>query len=170
MEILELEKFPHADPSSHYCVDWLMAQEAQFCRERTLETSELTGVPRRSILGTINYKPLNELGSLGMIAEQPKQRAGLSRSTVETPAQLRVVEKLSNPKALGLPDTADAGGSKLAKEARYGEEYGASQLAIIIAPIQEPHEWWSSRVQTSRESWRNCYDRKLSYQCCRWPN
>ena len=49
-----------------------------------------------------------------------------------TPAQLRVVEKLLEPRDMGLPD-APYEGSKLADDPRYGKPCGSSQLAKTLA-------------------------------------
>ena len=35
-------------------VDWLKAHEAHFSRDKTLETADLTGIPKRSIMGPVN--------------------------------------------------------------------------------------------------------------------
>ena len=48
------------------------------------------------------------------------------------PAQLRVVDKLLEPKSMGLPDTAYVG-AKLAEDPRYGISCGTSQLAKTLA-------------------------------------
>ena len=130
-EVLELKSLSREDLSSHYCVDWLRAHNAHFSRERTLETADLTGVPRRSIFSPISYRPLKELGSLGAIAEPLKDRTGLARVRVAIPAQLRAVEKLPDLKT-GLPDIAYAG-SELSNDAKYGRKFGASKLAKALA-------------------------------------
>ena len=106
VEVLGLKSLSHEDPSNHYCVDWLKAHEAHFSRDKTLETADLTGIPKRSIMGPVNYRPLKELEKLGLIVEAPKHRTSIARIRVAIPAQLRAVEKLLDPKSMGLPDTA----------------------------------------------------------------
>ena len=120
------------DLSNHYCVDWLKAHEAHFYRAKTLETADLTGISQRSIMGPINYRPLKELGSPGFIVEPPKHRTSVARIRVAIPAQLRAVDKLLDPKSMGLPDTAYMG-AKLAEDPRYGRSYGTSRPAKILA-------------------------------------
>ena len=73
----------------------------------------------------INYRPLKELGSPGLIREPPKHRTSKARIRVAIPAQLRVVEK-------GLPDTAYMG-AKLAEDPRYWRSCGTSRLAKKLA-------------------------------------
>ena len=75
-------------------------------RARTMETTDLTGIPQKSIMGPINYRPLKQSGSPGPIVEPPKHRTSIARIRVATPAQVRVVEKLPEPKDMGLPDAA----------------------------------------------------------------
>ena len=65
--VLGLKYVSHEDLSRHHCVDWLKAHEAHFSRARMMETSDLTGVPLKSIMGPINYRPLKLLGSPGLI-------------------------------------------------------------------------------------------------------
>ena len=43
---------------------------------------------------TVNYRPLKQLGSPGLIVESPKHRTSIARIRVATPAELRVVDKL----------------------------------------------------------------------------
>ena len=71
-EVLRLETLSHEDLSNHYCVDWLKAHEAHVSRDKTLETADLTGIPKRSIMGPVNYRPLKERNFLG-------RRVGASR-------------------------------------------------------------------------------------------
>ena len=71
-----------------------------------METSDLTGIPLKSVMGPINYGPLKQLGSPGLIVEPPKHRKSIARIRVATPAQLRVVEKLLEPRDMGLPNAA----------------------------------------------------------------
>ena len=83
-------------------------------------------------MGPINYRPLKELGSPGLIVEQPKHRNSVARVRVAIPAQLRTMDKLLEPKSMGHPDTAcmDA---KLAEDPRYGRCCGTSRLANTFA-------------------------------------
>ena len=55
--------------------------------------------------------------------EPPKHRTSIARTRfrLSTPAQLRVVDKLLEPKDMGLPDAAYEGG-KLANDSRYGTQ------------------------------------------------
>ena len=62
------------------------------------ETADLTGIPIGSVMGPVNYRPLKLLGSLGLIVEPPKHQTSLARIRLATPAQLRVVDKLLDPK------------------------------------------------------------------------
>ena len=87
-------------------MDWLKARDAHFSRAKALELGDLTGIPQRSIMGPINYRPLKELGSPGLIVEPPKYRTSIARITVAIPAQLRAVDKLLEPKSMGLLDAA----------------------------------------------------------------
>ena len=84
-----------------------------------METADLTGIPLKSIMG------LKQLGSPGLIVEPPKNRTSIARFRVAIPAQFRVVEKLLEPKDMGLPDAAYEG-SKLVDEPRYGKSCGNS--------------------------------------------
>ena len=54
MEVLELNSLSHEDLSNHYCVDWLKAHEVHFSRGKTSETADLTGIPKKSIMGPVN--------------------------------------------------------------------------------------------------------------------
>ena len=64
--------------------------------------------------------------------EPPKHRTSIANIRVATPAQLRVVKKLLEPKDMGLPDAA-YGGPKLAEDPRYGKPCGSSQLSKTLA-------------------------------------
>ena len=128
MEVSGLKSLSHKDLCNHYSVGWLKAHEAHFSRDKTLETANLTGTPKKSIFGPVIYRLLKELGSSGLIVEPPMHRTSLVRSRVAIPTQLRAVEKLLEPKSMGLPDTAYMG-SKLLEGPRYGKSYGTSQLA-----------------------------------------
>ena len=70
-------------------------------------------------MGPISYRPLKELGSPGLIVEPPNHRTSIARIRVAIPAQLRAVDKLLEPKSMGLPDTVYMG-AKLAENPRYG--------------------------------------------------
>ena len=133
----------HEDLSRHHCVDWLKAHEAHFLRAKTMEAADLTGIPLKSVMGPINYRPLKQLGSPGLIVAPPKHRTSVARIRVATPAQLRVVEKLLEPGDMGLPDAAYEG-SRLADDPRYGRPCGNSQLAkswqYIIDQTRERQE------------------------------
>ena len=111
-ETLGLKHVSHGDLSRHHCVDWLKAHEAHFLRARMMVTADLTGIPLKTIMGPINYRtrPLKLLGSPGLIVETPKHRTSVARIRLATPAQLRVVDKLLEPKDMGLPDAAYEGG------------------------------------------------------------
>ena len=54
IEVLELKSLSHEDLNNHYCVDWLKAHEAHFSRDKTFETADLTGIPKKSIMGPVN--------------------------------------------------------------------------------------------------------------------
>ena len=131
-EVLGLKNVSHEGLSRHHCVDWLKDNEADFSRARTMETADLTGIPQKSIRGPVNYRPLKQLGSPGLIVEPPKHRKSIARIRVATPAQLRVVEKVLEPKEIRLPDAAYEG-PKLAEDLRYGKPCGSSQLAKTLA-------------------------------------
>ena len=131
-ETLGIERVSHEDLNRHHCVDWLKAHEAHFSRAKLMETTDLTGIPTKTIMGPINYRPLKLLGSPGLIAEPPKHRTSIARIRLATPAQLKVVDKLLNPGGTGLPDAAYEG-SKLAEDPRYGKPCGSTQLAKTLA-------------------------------------
>ena len=131
-ETLGIERVSHEDLNRHHCVDWLKAHEAHFSRAKLMETTDLTGIPTKTIMGPINYRPLKLLGSPGLIAEPPKHRTSIARIRLATPAQLEVVDKLLNPGGTGLPDAAYEG-SKLAEDPRYGKPCGSTQLAKTLA-------------------------------------
>ena len=131
-EVLGLKNVSHEDLSRHHCVDWLKVHEAHFSRTKTLETADLTGISQQSIIGPVNYMPLKQLGSPGLIVQPPKHRTSLARIRVAIPAQLRVVEKLLESKDMGRPDVA-YGGPKLSEDPRYGKHCGSPQLAKTLA-------------------------------------
>ena len=106
----------HEDLSRHHGVDWLKAHEAHFSRAKTLESADLTGIPQKSIMGPINYRPLKQLGSPALIVEPRKHRTNIARIRVAIPTQLRTVEKLLEPKSLGISGYM---GPKLAEDPRY---------------------------------------------------
>ena len=103
-EALGLERVSHEDLGRHQCVDWLKAHETHFSRAKIMETADLTGVPTKSVMGPINYRPLKLLRSPGLIVEPPKHRTSIARIRLATPAQLRVVDKLLDPREMELPD------------------------------------------------------------------
>ena len=131
-ETLGLERVSHEDLSRHQCVDWLKAHETNFSRARMMETADLTGIPTKSIMRPINYRPLKLLGSPGLTAEPPKHRTSIARIRLATPAQLRVVDKLLIPREMELPDAAYEG-TRLADDPRYGKPCGNTQLAKTLA-------------------------------------
>ena len=85
-EVLGLKNVSHEKLSRHHCVDWLKAHEAHFSRTKTLETADLTEIPQKSIIGPVNYRPLMQLGSPGLIVEPPKHRTSIARTRVATTA------------------------------------------------------------------------------------
>ena len=95
-------------------------------------TADLTGVPPKSVMGPINYRPLNLLGSPGLVVEPRKHRTSIARIRLATPAQLRVVDKLLHPREMELPDAAYEG-TRLADDPRYGKTCGNTQLAKTLA-------------------------------------
>ena len=131
-EALGLERVSHEDLGRHQCVDWLKAHETHFSRAKKMETADLTGIPTKSVMGPINYRPLKLLGSPGLIVEPPKHRTSIARIRLATPAQLRVVDKLLDPREMELPDAAYEG-TRLADDPRYGKPCGNTQLAKTLA-------------------------------------
>ena len=129
---LGLERVSHEDLSRHQCVDWLKANETHFSRARIMETADLTGIPTKLVMGPINYRPLKLLGSPGFIVEPPKHQTSIARIRLATPAQLRVVDKLLDPREMELPDAANEG-TRLADDPRYGKPCGNIQLAKTLA-------------------------------------
>ena len=129
---LGLERVSHEDLGRHQCVDWLKAHETHFSRAKMMETADLSGIPTKSVMGPINYRPLKSLGSPGLVVEPPKHRTSIARIGVATPAQLRVVEKLMDPREMELPDAAFEG-TRLANDPRYGKPCGSTQLAKTLA-------------------------------------
>ena len=129
---LDLEQVSHENLGRLQCVDWLKAHETHFSRAKITETADLTGVPTKSVMGPINYRPLKSLGSPGFVVEPPKHRTSVARIRVATPAQLRVVDKLMDPREMELPDAAYEG-IKLANDPRYGKPCGNTQLAKTLA-------------------------------------
>ena len=132
-EALGLEQVSHEELSRHQCVDWLKAHETHFSRAKIMETADLTGIPTKLVMGPINYRPLKLLGSPGLIVEPPhKHRTSIARIRLATPAQLRVVDKLLDPREMELPDAAYEG-TRLADDPRYGKPCGNTQLAKTLA-------------------------------------
>ena len=66
------------------------------------------------------------------MVEPPKHRTSIARIRVATPAQLRVVDKLMDPREMELPDAAYEG-TRLANDPRYGKPCGKTQLAKTLA-------------------------------------
>ena len=64
--------------------------------------------------------------------EPPKHRTSIARIRLAIPAQLRVVNKLLDPRETELPDAAYEG-ARLADEPRYGKPCGNAQLAKTLA-------------------------------------
>ena len=110
---LGLEQVSHEDLGRLQCVDWLKAHETHFSRTKMTETADLTGIPTKLVMGPINYRPLKSF-------------------QVATPAQLRVVDKLMDPREMELLDAAYEG-TKLANDPRYGKPSGNTQLAKTLA-------------------------------------
>ena len=131
-EALGLERVSHKDLGRHQCVDWLKAHERHFSRAKMMETADLTGIPTKSVMRPINYRPLKSLGSPGLVVEPPKHRTSIARISLATPAQLRVVDKLLDPREMELPDAAYEG-TILADDPRYGKTCGNTQLAKTLA-------------------------------------
>ena len=80
-----------------------------------METADLTGIPKKSIMGLVNYRHLKQLDSPGLILKTPKLRTGIARIRVAIPAQLRMIKKLLEPRSMGIPDTGYLG-LKLAED------------------------------------------------------
>ena len=131
-EALGLERVSHEDLGRHQCVDWLKAHETHFSKSKIMETADLTGIPTKSVMGPINYRPLKLLGSSGLVVEPPKHRTSIARIRLATPAQLRVVDKLLDPREMELPDAAYEG-TRLADDPRYAKPCGKTQLAKTLA-------------------------------------
>ena len=148
------------DLSNNYCVDWRKAHEAHFSRAKTLEMVDLTGIPQRSIMGPIDYRPLKELGIPGLIVEPPKHRTSIAKIRVAIPAQLRAADKLFETKRMGLPDTAYMR-AKLAEDPRYGRSCGTSQLSKTLAVYDRSDPGavrWRGRTLRGRH--RSCFGQK----------
>ena len=64
--------------------------------------------------------------------EPPVHRTSIARVRLATPAQLRVIDKLLDPKEKELPDAAWEG-ARLADDPRYGKPCGNAQLAKTLA-------------------------------------
>ena len=77
VEVLGLKSLSHEDLSKHYCVDWLKVHEAHFSQAK--KAADLTGISKESIMGPVNYMPLKELGSPGLIVEPAKHRTSIAR-------------------------------------------------------------------------------------------
>ena len=79
-EALGLERVSHEDLGRHQCVDWLKAHGTHFSRAKIMETADLTGIPTKSVMGPINYRPIKLLGSPGLIVEPPNIERALPES------------------------------------------------------------------------------------------
>ena len=82
-------------------------------------------------MGPVNYRPLKQVGSPGLIVDPPKYRTGIARIRVAIPAQLRIVKKPLEPKSMGIPDIGYMG-PDLAENPRYSRFCGTSQLAKTL--------------------------------------
>ena len=102
-------------------------------RAKTLETADLMGITQKSMMGPVNYRPLKLLGCPGLIVETPKHRTSIARVRVAIPAQLRIVEKLLEPKSMVIPETTGYMGPNLAEDPRYRTSCGISQLVKTVA-------------------------------------
>ena len=100
-----------------------------------IKTADLTGIPTKSVVGPINYRPLKLLGSPGLIVEPSKHRTSIARIRLATLAQLRVLDKLLDPREMELPYAAYKAykGARLADDPRYGKPCGSAQLAKTLA-------------------------------------
>ena len=76
----------------------MKAHETHFSRAKIMDREDLTGIPTKAVMGPINYRPLKLLGSPGLVVEPPKHRTSIARIRLVTPAQLRVVDKLLDPR------------------------------------------------------------------------
>ena len=74
---LGLERVSHEDLGRHQCVDWLKAHETHFSRAKMMETADLTGIPTKSVIGPINYRPFKSLGSPGLEWSLPSTEPAL---------------------------------------------------------------------------------------------
>ena len=144
VEALGPERVSHEDLGRHQCVDWLKAHETHFSRAKIMETADLTGIPTKLVMGPINYRPLKLLGSPGLIVEPSKHRTSIARIRLATPAQLRVVDKLLDPREMELPDAAYEG-TRLADDPRYGKPCGNTQLAKTL-PVYDRADPAAARV------------------------
>ena len=163
-EALGLERVSDEDLIRHQCVDWLKAHETHFSRARMMESADLTGIPTRSVMGPINYRPLKLLGSPGLIVEPPNHRTSIARIRLAAPAQLRVVDKLLDSREMEVPDAAYEG-TRLVDDPRYGKPCGNAQLAKTLA-VYDRADPAAARViivagRTSRERLPSCSGRRL---------
>ena len=93
-----------------------------------METADLIGIPTKSVMRPINYRPLKLLGSPGLVVEPPKHRTSIARIRL----WWRVVDKLLDPREMELPDAAYEG-TRLADDPIYGKPCGNTQLAKTLA-------------------------------------
>ena len=62
--------------------DWLKAHEAHFSRAKTMESAELTGIPLKSAMGPINYRPINYSGT-----SQTSNKCSLNQGSNSRPVE-----------------------------------------------------------------------------------
>ena len=98
------------------------------------------------------------------MVEPPKHRTSIARIRVATPAQLRLVDKLMDPREMELPDAAYEG-TRLADDPRYGKPCGNTQLAKTLAVYDRADpaaaRWSSWRDRILRERLPSYFGRKL---------
>ena len=126
---------------------------------------------RQKLVEVLGLKNLSheDLSNHYLIVEPPNHQTSIARIRVAIPAQLRAVEKLPDPKSMGLPKTANIG-PKLSKLPRYRRSHGTSQLAKLwqfkITRILERRELSSlrdlilmerPRSYSGRRRWCICY-------------
>ena len=102
------------------------AREAFFSR-KDFGDREFNRCPVEGDFWPINYRPLKGLGTTGAIAEHE-----FGQNKCGDTAQLEAVDKLLDPKTMVFSDTACVG-TELSKDAKHGENFGASKLAKALA-------------------------------------
>ena len=82
--------------------------------------------------------------------EPPKYQTSIAWIRVAIPAQLRAVNKVLEPKSMGLSDTSNMV-AKLAEDKKYGRSSGTSQLAKTLAVYDrsDPGAWRAISVAGS---------------------